>query len=148
MRTHDMIRDYLRGNLPFAAHAGVDLVDLGDGTGLAHLPQTENTLNHIGTQHAGALFTLGETASGAAAAGVFAERLLSLRTVAREARIRYMKVAKGTITAEARTDRTPDDLRATLDAEGRVAFDVIVTFRDADGVETGEMTVAWDVRKP
>jgi acyl-coenzyme A thioesterase PaaI-like protein len=47
----------------------------------------------LGTPHAGALFTLAETASGAAMAGGFAELILGLRPVAKESRIQYQKVA-------------------------------------------------------
>lgn len=142
-----MIKSHLNSNLPFAKHAGVDLTELGDGTGTAILLQSDYSVNHIGTQHAGALFTVGETASGAAMAGTFPNQILSLRPVTKDARIQYLKIAKGVITATANTVDDPDTLRKTLKSEGRAVFDVAVSLTDEAGIEVATLTVTWDVRK-
>ena len=101
--------------------------------------------NHIGTVHAGAMFTLAEAASGAALAGTFADNLLSLRPVAAEASIRYLKVAKGSLTAAARVDGDVEAVRATLESEGKVAFPITVTLTDEAGVNVATVTVSWHV---
>lgn len=147
MSAYEMILQHLGTAVPFATHAGVTLLSLEDGAGAAAMEQTETSINHIGTQHAGALFTLGEAASGAAAAGAFADRILTLRMVAGEARIAYKKIAKGRIIATAQTTRPGADLRAALEADGKTAFDVQVSLADADGQAVAEMTVAWHVKK-
>jgi hypothetical protein len=104
-------------------------------------------VNHIASQHAGALFTLGEAASGAAMAGAFATRLAATRPVAGSAEIRYTRVAKGTITATATIGQDADGLTAKLDAEGKIAFDVNVTMTDEAGEEVAIMKVAWHLKK-
>jgi acyl-coenzyme A thioesterase PaaI-like protein len=143
---YDMIRAHLGTAVPFANTTGVILTALGDGTGEATLEQRPETSNHIGTQHAGAMFTLGEAASGAAVAGALAPVILQSRPVAKEARIGYVKIAKGTLTATAQTSRPGADLLAELQSEGKTVFDVTVDIRDSEGETVCEMTVAWHVR--
>ena len=143
---YDMIRAHLGTAVPFANTVGIELTALGDGTGTATLEQSPETSNHIGSQHAGAMFTLGEAASGAAVAGALAPVILQSRPVAKEARIAYVKIAKGLLTATAKTSRPGADLLAELQSEGKTVFDVTVDICDADGDTVCEMSVAWHVR--
>lgn len=144
----EMIRMQMARAVPFAVHAGVELVEVGDGTGTADLPQSADSVNHIGSQHAGALFTLGEAASGAAMAGAFAPVLLEVRPVAAQASIAYRRIARGRIRATARTAEPGETLLTRLRAEGRVAFDVAVDLTDEAGESVAEMVVAWHVSQP
>lgn len=52
------------------------MLELVDGKASAQLAQRDDTTNHIKTQHAGAIFTLGEAASGAAMAATLAVVIL------------------------------------------------------------------------
>lgn len=146
MSPFDVIRSQLGLAVPFARHAGIVLMHVEEGLARAELEQTGTSINHIGTQHAGALFTLGETASGGAMAGVFADRILSVRPVAGEAQIRYTRLAKGKIVAEARVAGTREALIAALERDGKVAFDVTVAMSDSEGKEVATMRVSWTVR--
>lgn len=147
MTPYDMIRTHLSTVIPFATHVGVVLGDIGDGTATATLAQRTETSNHIQSQHAGAMFTLGEAASGAALAGALAPVILGVRPVASGASITYVKIAKGTLMAHARTDTAGATLLQTLQDTGKVAFDVDVDIRDGDGDTVVEMKVGWHVRK-
>lgn len=147
MSLFELIRTQLATSVPFASHVGVEITEVSDGRATARLAQAPTTINHIGTQHAGALFTLGEAASGAVMAGSFAQRLASVRPVARAAEIRYLRIAKGTITAQGTLSRKAAELTALLDAEGKVAFDVDVSLRDEAGEEVAVMKVAWHLKK-
>lgn len=146
MSPFDVIREQLGRAVPFAVHAGVRLAHVGEGVARAELDQTPTSINHIGTQHAGALFTLGETASGGAMAGLFADRILSVRPIAGEASIRYTRLAKGMIAAEAQVVGARDALIATLEREKKVSFDVNVVLRDADDKDVATMRVSWTVK--
>jgi acyl-coenzyme A thioesterase PaaI-like protein len=96
--------------------------------------------------HAGALFTLAETASGAAVAGAFADMIGNLRPVAAEAKIAYLKLARGIVSCAAKTSEPAEALRRRLHDEHKVVFDVLVDlFRD-DGQPVAAMTVSWNVR--
>lgn len=143
----EMIREQMNRAVPFAAHAGVALTGLSPDGATAQLAEAPTSLNHIGSQHAGALFTLGEAASGAAMAGVFAPVLLEVRPLAAGASIRYSRVAKGPISAIAQVQGDAAALLDTLAHDGKVAFDVGVTLSDAEGQEVAAMTVNWHVSK-
>lgn len=147
MTPYDMIREHMSSAVPYANHSGVVIESIADGVASARLEQTTETSNHIGSVHAGALFTLGETASGAAMSGALVAQILSLRPVAAEASIRFVKVAKGKITARASVSRPAAELISAIEADGKVAFDVNVDMTNADGVTVAEMIVKWHVSK-
>lgn len=146
MSPFEIIREQLGGAVPFARHAGVKLTHVEAGLARAELEQTPTSVNHIGTQHAGALFTLGETASGGAMAGMFADRILNVRPIAGEAQVRYTRLAKGRITAEARVAGARENIMATFERDKKVAFDVTVTLSDDEGKEVATMRVSWTVK--
>lgn len=136
-----------QSTVPYAAHTGVDLVQAKPDGAIAVLDQRDEVTNHIGTMHAGAMFTLGETASGGAMIGAFQDKLGQIRPVAAEASIRYTRLARGRLTAEARCSEPAEALLSRLDADGKVVFDVLVDIKDADGQGVAGMTVAWHVRR-
>jgi uncharacterized protein (TIGR00369 family) len=142
------LRDQLAAAVPFARHAGVVIAEIGDGVALARLAQTEPLSNHLGSVHAGAIFTLGETASGAAMVGAFADVATRLRPLAVSANIAYLKMGRGTLVARARTDRAGAELRRQLDADGVVTFQVHVDVQDERERVIAQLAVAWRVTLP
>ena len=147
MNPYEMIRQHLSQAVPFANHVGVTLLEIGDGIASAELNQREEVSNHIQSMHAGAMFTLGEAASGAALAGAFGPAILQMRPVAATAGIAFKKVAKGTLTAHAKASMTGPDLMRAIEQDGKVAFDINVDVQDADGDTVVDMTVNWYVSK-
>lgn len=147
MNPYDMIKSHLDAAVPFARHVGVTLLEIGDGTASASLEQREEVSNHISSMHAGAMFTLAEAASGAALAGALAPVILEMRPVAANAQIAFKKIAKGTLTAHAKASQDGASLIKTIEEAGKVAFDVAVDVKDAEGDTVVEMTVNWYVSK-
>lgn len=147
MSQFDAIRRHISLTVPFATHAGIELVRVGDGTGEASLAERPFTLNHIATQHAGALFTLGEAASGAAMAGGLMPVLPQVRPVAATANIQYLKVARGVIRAHARIGEATELLRMRLEEAGKVQFTVEISMTDKAGTEVATMQVVWHVSR-
>ena len=145
MTPYEMIKAHLDTAVPFANHVGVKLLEIGDGKASAELDQCDEVSNHIQIMHAGAMFTLGEAASGAAMAGALAPVILGMRPVAANAQIGFVKVAKGKLTAHATTSVSGIELMAALKTEGKVAFDVVVDIQDASGESVVAMTVNWYV---
>lgn len=143
MTPYDMIKAQLGTIVPFQNFVGVELLELVDGKASAQLAQRDETTNHIKTQHAGAMFTLGEAASAAALAPV----ILSVRPVAAGATIAFTKIAKGTLTAHAKTSVPSNDLLAKLEADGKVAFEVLVDIQDSDKDTVAEMAITWHVSR-
>ena len=147
MNPYEMIKSHLDAAVPFARYVGVKLLEIGDGTASAELEQREEVSNHIASMHAGAMFSLGEAASGAALAGALAPVILEMRPVAANASISFKKVAKGTLTAHAKASLDGATIIKTIEDEGKVAFDVNVDIKDAAGDTVVEMTVNWYVSK-
>jgi uncharacterized protein (TIGR00369 family) len=147
MSMFDLILEHVRTSVPFAGLVGVDVQTVDDGTATARLEERPAVHNHIGTLHAGALFTLGEAASGAAMAGAFAPVLLSVRPVAADARIVYRRPARGTVTAAADVVGEPADLLAELERVGKVRFRVDVRMEDERQREVATMEVDWHVSR-
>ena len=132
--------------IPFNLHIGLRVEEIGPGFGRVVLPEGASTMNHVQSQHAGALFTAGEAASGAAFISAFAERMGDITPLAEQAEIAYLKIARGDITATGTFADDTEALFAELDREGRVRFPIGVELRDADGQLVAEMTVRWYVR--
>ncbi|HEV7483170.1 MAG TPA: DUF4442 domain-containing protein [Solirubrobacterales bacterium] len=146
MTDFDAIAKGMTMAIPFAGHLGVTVTSMVEGEAVALLPEREELKNHVGSQHAGALFTVAETASGAAFVGAFAERMGEITPLARGADINYEKIAKGPIEASATLGLPKDEALATLDREGKVEFPCEVVLSDGDGNQVASATVRWHVR--
>ena len=133
--------------IPFNVHLGLEVTELEAGRAVVRLPDDKSLLNHVGSQHAGALFTAGEAASGGAFVGAFAERMGEITPLAESGEIAYRKIARGPITATGTFSSDVDELFAELDEDGRVRFPVEVALTDGDGQLVAEMTVQWYVRR-
>ncbi len=146
MTDFDAIAEGMTQAVPFAGHLGLEITSVGEGEATVRLPERPELTNHVGSQHAGALFTLAETASGAAFVGAFAERMGEVTPLARQAEISYEKIAKGPIDASAKLGVAKDEALATLDADGKVVFPCEVTMADGSGLQVAKATVQWHVR--
>jgi uncharacterized protein (TIGR00369 family) len=142
----DAIAKGMTQAVPFAAYLGLEITSVSEGAAVVVLPERAELKNHVGSQHAGALFTVAETASGAAFVGAFAERMGDVTPLARNGEISYEKIAKGPIEAKAKLGVDKDEALATLDAEGKVEFPCEVELTDADGLRVASATVHWHVR--
>jgi uncharacterized protein (TIGR00369 family) len=146
MTDFDAIAQGMTQAVPFAGFLGLEITNISAGEATAVLPERAELKNHVGSQHAGALFTAAETASGAAFVGAFAERMADVTPLARSAEISYEKIANGPIEAKARLGVPADEALATLDAEGKVVFPCQIELTDAEGQRVATATVEWHVR--
>ena len=146
MTDFDLIARGMSQVVPFVGYLDLRIESLSAGEATVVLPDKSELRNHVGSQHAGALFTAAETASGAAFVGAFAERMADVTPLARSAEISYEKVASGEITATARLGADIAETLATLDAEGKVEFPCEVELHDKDGNRVATATVHWHVR--
>jgi uncharacterized protein (TIGR00369 family) len=142
----DLIAKGMTQAVPFAGHLNLEITEVSEGEATVVLPARPELKNHVGSQHAGALFTAAETASGAAFVGAFAERMGDVTPLARSAEISYEKIANGAITAKARLGVPAAQALETLDAEGKVEFPCEIELTDAEGVLVAAANVRWHVR--
>ncbi len=141
------VGDLLTAMVPFVSTVGIRIHDVERGAAKATLPARREVGNHLGTAHAGAAYTLGETASGAAVLSVFADKLPGAFVALRGATVKHTKAAAGDTVATAAIVGDADALRATYEETGMVDLDVAVTLAVGD-VGTAEITYAWAVRAP
>jgi acyl-coenzyme A thioesterase PaaI-like protein len=142
----DAIAQGMTQAVPFAGHLGLEITSVAPGEAVVRLPERVELTNHVGSQHAGALFTVAEAASGAAFVGAFAERLGEVTPLASSAEISYERIAKGAIEASARLGVPAAEALATLDAEGKVEFPCEIELADGSGTTVATATVHWHVR--
>jgi len=132
--------------VPYIGHTGIEVTEMSEGAATAVLPDRPELHNHVGSQHAGALFGVAEVASGAAFVGAFAVRMGEVTPLARSAEIAYVKVARGRVEAKAKLGVPAAEALATLDRDGRVDFSVEVELADGEGDVVATATVDWNVR--
>jgi uncharacterized protein (TIGR00369 family) len=142
----DLIAKGMSQAVPFVGYLGLEITEISEGEATVLMPERPELLNHVGSQHAGALFTAAETASGAAFVGAFAARMGDVTPLARSAEIAYEKIASGEITAKAKLGVDAAEALATLDAEGKVEFRCEVEMSDKDGQRVAWASVDWHVR--
>jgi len=142
---YELIKRGFGSAVPFAAHALIEVVEVGAGLGIARLQEAPEVHNHIGSVHAGALFTLGETASAVAMLGVFAEQISSIRPVTIDVTISYLKIARGTLVATARTALPAKRLQDELATQGRATLDLTVDIANDRGAIVAQMKAKWTV---
>ncbi len=71
------------------------------------LPDQSEYRNHVGGPHAGAMFTLGESASGAIVLAAFGDQLSRAVPLPVNAEIAFKKIALGPVRATATLGRPP-----------------------------------------
>ena len=140
------VGELLTAIVPMVRTLNLEFLRADAGGAEVRLPDEAAFHNHLGGPHAGAMFTLGESASGAVVLAAFADELSRAVPLPVNAEIDYRKVARGRITATATLGRPGSDVVAELDAGRRPEFPVAVVLRREDGAVTGEMTVVWTLR--
>ncbi|MDQ1652513.1 MAG: hypothetical protein QOI35_1713, partial [Cryptosporangiaceae bacterium] len=133
MPDFDTIRKGLSEAVPFSRTLGLEYLELTAEHAVLRLPDRSDLHNHVAGPHAGAMFTLGESATGAIVVGSFSDLFGEYTPLAAGAQIRYRALAMGPVTAEAALARPAADVRADLAAEGKARFDVTVVLRDEAG---------------
>ncbi|MCF2527635.1 DUF4442 domain-containing protein [Yinghuangia soli] len=142
----DILADGLRQSVPLVRTLGLEFVELSRDHAILRLPDNSDFHNHVGGPHAGAMFSLGESASGAIVLAAFGDQLGRAVPLAVGSEIRYKKLAMGTVLAEARLGRPAEDVVAELDKGERPEFPVSIEIRTEDGTPTAEMTIVWTLR--
>jgi len=143
----EQIPALLRQMVPFIETVGLTIDEVGPGTATARLTSRREVHNHIGTVHAGALYTVGESATGAVVLGLFGDKLPGVFIALKGATVAHTKARPGDLTAHASVVGDPAAIRQGYEANGKADFDVAVSFQ-VDGTEVAKVTYTWAVRAP
>lgn len=138
--------EMLAATVPMVRTLNLEFLETTAERAVIRMPDQGDFHNHLGGPHAGAMFTLAESASGAIVIAAFGDQLGRAVPLAVSAEIGYRKLAMGEVTATATLGRPAAEVVAELDAGTRPEFPVKIEIRRADGAVTGEMTVVWTLR--
>ncbi|SEE18697.1 uncharacterized domain 1-containing protein [Streptomyces sp. 2131.1] len=138
--------EMLAATVPMVRTLNLEFLESTAERAVIRMPDQADYHNHVGGPHAGAMFTLAESASGAIVIAAFGDQLGRAVPLAVSAEIGYKKLAMGEVTATAVLGRPAAEVVAELDAGERPEFPVTVEIRRGDGAVTGEMTVVWTLR--
>ncbi|GLV75743.1 MULTISPECIES: DUF4442 domain-containing protein [Streptomyces] len=140
------VGEMLAATVPMVRTLNLEFVEASPERAVLRLPDQPDFHNHVGGPHAGAMFTLAESASGAVVLAAFADQLGRAVPLAVRAEIGYKKLAKGPVTATATLGRPAAEVIAELDAGQRPEFPVNIAITREDGAVTGEMSIVWTLR--
>jgi acyl-coenzyme A thioesterase PaaI-like protein len=128
--------------IPFVEKVGIQHNNKG-----LNLPFRSDNLNHIGTTHASAIFTLAESASGEALQKLFPEYVGKVIPVLRDSQIKFKKPTTDTIYAIATiSDEEIETFKTALDKKGRAMIGVDVELRDESEVVVCIGRFTWFVQ--
>lgn len=140
--TRIMVEEFI----PFVRKVGVVLEEAGPRHVKLRYPAHDANLNHVGMQHAGALFTFGETCGGAAILTSF--DLNDVILVAKGARIDYKKPVYDDIWCTIDVPpETVERVERDLAENGRALYPLAMDVVNASGELAFQMTVDFHFRK-
>lgn len=126
---------------------GLRLVPLGSDH-ILEMPETPLLLNHIGTIHAGAQFSLAEAASGEFLLRHLGDGQGQVLAVLRSSSMKYRKPAHGALRATAQfAGETAESLAGTLEKRGRALTTVLVEVADTQGIVTMTGRFDWFLQR-
>lgn len=137
----------LTAMIPFIGTVGIRIDHVGRGEATATLPARHEVNNHMGTAHAGAVYTLGESASGGVVLSLFGDLLPDLFVALKAATVAHHKAAPGDVVATARLEGDAREIRGAYQATGKVDFDVLVEMAVGE-LPVATMTYTWAIRAP
>lgn len=133
--------------IPFTSKLGMQVEEARQGYVRMVLPFDATNANHVGSLHAGAIFTLLETAAGLALVSALGE--LAMRVLVTGAKISYSRkiIGKAIVVAE-----IPPELveRVTMEiaAQGKAFFSYTVRVVDEAGEAAAECTFDYRMKPP
>ncbi len=128
-------------NIEFIKHLGIKQ----EGNSLILEPK-QKLLNHIGSIHAGAIYTLAESQSGLCLIESFDKS--NAKALLRSSSIKYKAEAKSKLIASCQI--TPEDkekFTTQLAKRGKALIDVTVTIFDSNNLIVAQATFSWFVVK-
>ncbi len=133
--------------VPFVGHLGL-AVEATTSRQRVSLPDDRALGNHVGTRHAGALFTAAETASGMAVFALMTRAGMTATPIVAKAEIRYVAPARGVITATPLLGAADDAVATEFQSRNRAPVTVSAELTDEAGSVVATASFSWLLRGP
>jgi acyl-coenzyme A thioesterase PaaI-like protein len=131
---YEALRSRSDNIVPFGKHVGTTITELNSDHAIVEIGGEASGLNHMGTVHAGAIYTAADIAGAAAFVGAAAKKLYTIeRLVLKSATASYRKPAVGILRTIATVDER--ELRAITSASATGRHDIsgkAVVLNEAD----------------
>ena len=128
--------------VPFVGHLGLQVAATTE-TQRVRLPVDDRLDNHVGTRHAGALFSAAETASGMAVFALMKRTSLQVVPLVVDASIRYLAPARGVVTARPTSGPSDHAVVGALVHGDRAPVGVDVDLSDEAGARVASASFRW-----
>lgn len=139
------VKNLVEQLIPFVKKTGVVAEELSSTKVRLRLPFDQTNTNPMGILHAGATFTLAETAAAALCVMAFAQKVMF---IGKRVDIAFKRPGKGDALATAQL--TPVDAQKILDEvarTGKTDAPIVVDVVDASNEPVAQATVTMSVRK-
>lgn len=139
------VKNLVEQLIPFVKKTGVLADELSATKVKLRLPHDPSNLNPMGILHAGATFTLAETAAAAICVMAFGQRAMF---IGKRVDIAFKRPGKGDVFATSQL--TPVDAQKILDEVARLGktdAPIVVDVADGTGEPVAQATVTMSVRK-
>ena len=132
----------------YTDHVGIEVEPSACGIGAVRVPEGEHLNNHVGSRHAGALFSICDSAAAALIEATFPPQLGRALAIGRE-RISYERMAKGPLRACARIAGDSGAAQIAAIAAGTTpSFDIDIEVTDEKDRVVVAMTIEYLVAGP
>jgi uncharacterized protein (TIGR00369 family) len=133
--------------VPFHELVGIEVIAGHGGSACVRAPDSPQLKNHFGTMHGGMIFTLGEVAAAVSITRLLGERLSDFRAITQGATIRFLKPARGAITARGRVGMTSEEIIRASQSQPSITVPIAVALEDDAGVTVATLQVEWFVAR-
>lgn len=144
--TVDELSQLLPSLVPFVGKLGITYEHMDATSARLALRSDASLLNHVGTLHAGALFTLAESASGAVVVSAISELLDRITPVVTGSEITFHKAAIGDLVASAAPTGDVTGAVEAATAGQRAEIEVRAEVRDSRDNHCVTAVVHWVLR--
>ncbi|MBT4520357.1 MAG: DUF4442 domain-containing protein [Halieaceae bacterium] len=135
----------LLDTIAYVAWHGISVREQREGWVQVVLPARDDLVNYVGTGHAGALYTLAETAGGVAADSL--AQTLNAFILLRQASVKYTRRAVGELLATGEVDEHSSvTAKAQFADEGRADLVVRVVIHDTESKPVFEGSFDYALR--
>lgn len=140
-----MTLEALLARIPYVVWHDIRVREHAPGQVKLSLSGREEVANYVGIMHAGALYTLAETAAGVTANDIVADN--AAYVLLREAKVSYTRRAEGEVVATARVASDAADLTRKQFAQHlRADVSIEVSIEDAGGEAVFKGTFIYALR--
>jgi len=142
----NFLANFITDLVPFVGSLGVRPVEMRRGMTVLEMPVSKCVQNHVSSAHAGALFTLMETAAGGVIVATF--DVMRISVLVKTAAVEYFHPGLGTLTAKASLeDKAIQGVLEDIRKEGKSKPSVTAEVYDAEGLLVASASFTYSLKE-